>query len=429
MSETTREDALATPDRLILEAEQNIRKIRQEPVTLSGLKPSTFYQVDMQRHSFPFGTVLSGQLIRGRSYNQWVEKYLKEKNIDETYIGKYLEFFQRHFSGAVIENDFKWHEMTDEDGNSDYRRTDVVMDYVRQYPELVQNFRGHTVFWNRRKNLPPYLQSASKDEIQEELFTKRLGVLQKYPDIPEWDIINEPLKRSKGFWNLKNKHNEIVFDPVSDIDVFADLILEAHKLAPATRLYINEYSILSGRKTDDYIKFLKRLTSRLRQKGLSDEEMKIFLGIGIQGHITTWDFASISQAKKSLDQMAVLGLPIKITEFDVSDEQFDGKVQQRAEYMRDMLTLFYGHSAITGIYLWGFDDRMHWRKAHGFNEHPALTDSELRPNAVGEAFFRRIHHDWRTDLTAHSDMDGKIAFVGFPGSYKTTELPTVSRYG
>ncbi|MDO8497518.1 MAG: endo-1,4-beta-xylanase [bacterium] len=427
MSETVPKDKVITREGIISEAEQNITRIRQVPTTLSHLKPLTAYRVEMHKHSFPFGTVLSGPLIRGKSHNPWVEKYLKEKNIDEVYVAKYLEFFQEHFSGAVIENDFKWQEMTNEDGSPLYLRTDTVMAFIREYPELMPNFRGHTIFWNRRKNLPIYLQNASKKDIQEELFKKRLSVLQKYPDIPEWDIINEPLKRHQGFWNCRNKHNEIVFDPVSDIDVFADLILEAHKLAPATRLYINEYSILSGRKTDDYIIFLEKLTSRLREKGLSNENMKTFLGIGIQGHITTWDFASIPQAKTNLDKVALLGLPIKITEFDVSDEQFGGKVQQRAEYMRDMLTLFYGHSAITGIYLWGFDERMHWRKAHGFNEHPALTDSELRPNAVGEAFFRRIHHDWRTDLTTHSNEDGKIAFVGFPGSYKTTELPTISR--
>lgn len=427
MSEPTPIDNLSPKNKIISEAEQNITRIRQEPIALSQLKPLTAYRVEMQRHSFPFGTALSGMLIRGGLNNTWVAQYLKEKNIDEAYTSKYLKFFQENFSGSVIDNDFKWREMTDKDGNPDYRRTDTDMAFIRLYPERLQNFRGHTIFWNRRKSLPTYLQNASKNEIRGELFKKRLSVLREYPDIPEWDIVNEPLKRPQGFLNRMNKHNEIVFDPVSDIDVFADLILEAHTLAPTTRLYINEYSILSGEKTDDFIRFLKKLTSRLREKGLSNKEMKTFLGIGIQGHITTGDFASITQAKESLDTVALLGLPIKITEFDVSDEQFDGKVQKRAEYVRDMLTLFYGHQAITGIYLWGFDDRMHWRKANGFNEHPALTDSDLKPNVVGEAFFRRIHRDWRTDLTAHSDKDGKIAFVGFPGSYKTTELPMVSR--
>ena len=58
-----------------------------------------------------------------------------------------------------------------------------------------------------------------------------------------------------------------------------------------------------------------------------------------------------------LDAVASVGLPIWITELDVTNKD----VNQRANGYEDALRLYFSHPAVEGILLWGFWNKRHWR--------------------------------------------------------------------
>ena len=58
-----------------------------------------------------------------------------------------------------------------------------------------------------------------------------------------------------------------------------------------------------------------------------------------------------------LDAVASLGLPIWITELDITLVNFT----ERADAYEDILRLYFSHASVEGIMLWGFWDQAHWR--------------------------------------------------------------------
>jgi GH35 family endo-1,4-beta-xylanase len=232
--------------------------------------------------------------------------------------------------------------------------------------------------------------------------------LRRYPDVKEWVFLNEPLLREPRLDDNGVNQDEVVFDPEEDFDFFVELFKRAKEIAPDVKLYVNEYSILTGNQTGNYIKFIQKL---LKAGAPID-------GVGVQGHIFNgWDFASIPQMKENLDDLAKLGLPIKITEFDVSDEDMkrmyfppgaEGITEQqlqeaRADYTRKAMTIFYGNPKVNGICLWGFQDKTHWRgeretASPGVQEHAGLFDENFQPNQVGRAFQNLTQEQWKINI-------------------------------
>ncbi len=353
--------------------------------------------------NFPIGTAVDFDMLlidredlirRYPEREQEIDAYLK--NFNDKYKENYVAALENNFNSAVAENTFKWEAMEKTGGKMDYSRTDRVMEFLKSRPELFENFRGHNIFWNRVEHLPENLKGKSKEEIKREIIERRLDILRRYPQIKEWDLLNEPLQREPRLDKNGVDQNEVVFNPEEDLNFFVDLFKQAKAIAPDTKLYVNEYSILSGGQTGNYVRFLQKLI----EAGAPID------GIGVQGHITEYDFASVSQMKQNLDDLSKLGLPIKITEFDVSDEvirkmYFPQKLaginseqieKARADYMRKAMTIFYGTPRVNGIYLWGFQDKSHWRGKEG--EHAGLFDDNFQPNQVGQAFQNLTHEQW-----------------------------------
>jgi len=391
---------------ILKQAEEKIESERKKDLIIEDLKPGASYAVSMDQPSFPFGTAVNVDLMLGRT-----GKYCRrDDNSFETcpkdYRAGYNETLFRYFNAITPENSFKW-EIVAEDGVPDWRTTDAAVRFLKKYPLVLKNFRGHSVFWNRRQRLPEFLRESSKEEVQRVLVARRLLMIKRYPEIEEWDLVNEPLPGDEKIENGKNK-NELVFDPQEDLDFYAEFFKKAKKMNPDARLYVNEYSILSGKKTDQYIAFIKGLIER----GAPVD------GIGVQNHVSRGDLVSLEQAQENLAKLAALNLPIKITEFDVSDHVM-GSEAARAEYSKNMLTLFYGTPQVEGVYLWGFQDRTHWRGKEG----AGLFNEDFTLNEAGKAYFDAID-DWQTKIEIVADDEGLIRFRGYPGRYQITDQKT-----
>jgi endo-1,4-beta-xylanase len=139
----------------------------------------------------------------------------------------------------------------------------------------------------------------------------------------------------------------------------------ARDIFPAsTKLMINEYGIISGgAKLTTYLGIINLLLER-----------DLLDGIGIQGHYFSTT-GSTANMVTSLDRLAETGLPIQVTEFDLSGLTDDAQLQS---YQR-VFPPIWEHPAVEGVTLWGWrlgswrpEQMMHLVNSDG-SERPALN--------------------------------------------------------
>jgi len=71
-------------------------------------------------------------------------------------------------------------------------------------------------------------------------------------------------------------------------------------------------------------------------------------GIGVQGHFD--EDVEPLVVKARLDNLATLGIPIWVTEYDSKTPD----VNKRAENLENLYRIAFSHPAVEGIIMWGF---------------------------------------------------------------------------
>ena len=105
-----------------------------------------------------------------------------------------------------------------------------------------------------------------------------------------------------------------------------------------------------------------------------------------------------------LDSLAELGLPIWVTELDIT--QWDAK--SRAKHLSYFLRAAFSHESVEGIILWGYWDQRHWKgKEASLADGPALT-----LNAAGQKYRDLIFGEWWTQLEENATSVNTRAFKG-----------------
>jgi GH35 family endo-1,4-beta-xylanase len=190
--------------------------------------------------------------------------------------------------------------------------------------------------------------------------------------------------------------------------VMVDWFEQARANLPAHKLYINDYSILSGGGRN----FAHQDHYQQTIQYLQDANAPID-GIGLQSHFGNSP-TSISRIYDIIERFhqAFPDLKIRSTEFDVNTT--DEALQ--ADFTRDFLTIFFSHPATVGVQNWGF-----WAGAH-WNPNAAMyTQSwQEKPNAV--AWKQAIYDTWWNDFSGVSSDAGEFSSRGFYGKYKVTVM-------
>lgn len=169
-------------------------------------------------------------------------------------------------------------------------------------------------------------------------------------------------------------------------------------LLGAALLFTNEYNVLDGgNNLEPYI----ALVTSLRAAAAPID------GVGVQAHMTpaTNDGPTVYAR---LDRLAVLGLPIWVTELDITASS----EATRAAELEEFLRAAFSHPKVDGIILWGFWAGCHWR-----GPEAALWDADWRLNAAGERWLRLTQQEWSTTVTTVVPGDGAVEFRGFHGEY------------
>ena len=324
--------------------------------------------IEMIKHKFGFGTAIPASVFVSNS----------------TFRNKVFELFNE----VVFENDLKWPQFNP-NSTLNIRKS---LDSLDAHGIAV---RGHNVIWPSWKFTPTSLKLLENNPIGlRAAIDKHIDEVTKFTSgrLVDWDVINEP-------------YTEHDIMDILGKDVMPDWFKRVRNYDRMVKLYLNDYSILSGggsdtKKQDSYYNLVKYM----EEKGAQVD------GIGMQGHFGS-ELTSISKVYTILNRFAELGKEIKITEHDINVTQ--RTVQ--AEYTRDFMTICFSHENVKSFLFWGF-----WANAHWLPE-AALYDSNWNIRQHGEAYKDLVFNQWWTKKTdGVTDSLGQVSFDGFLGTYKYT---------
>ena len=341
----------------------------------------------MTRHDFEWGLAIEfwNHVYPAITYNAVEENW-------------YLETATKYFNAGVVGNSMKWYAMEPQDGVVSYAATNQYINWTRS---VGWKLRGHTLIWGSRDPWtnpdwlhPEYSWSGETSRSPLPVPTviskvkRRVERDTKYFEnsVQEWDVVNEPI------------HVKYLSDYVGDsINWLAYKWAKA--AAPGVRLFVNDYNILTY---EDQKNTYKNYIRKMLANGAPID------GIGLQGHFGS--AANWNYVVDALNDMASLGLPLKITEFDMGDQT----EEKQAEEYGKMLRVAFSHPAMEGFYFWGMWDKRHWRGDRGAGMF--RVDRSAKPSA--EVVYNLIHEEWKTRENVVSDHEGNLAFRGFFGNYK-----------
>lgn len=370
-TETGRMDLKPLPADWYARSEERIDSLRKGDFTLiakskGGGPCMGSVDVRMVRHEFPWGTCLNFQ---GGSL--------------ET---KYRETALRYFNSGVFENAFKWEEFERVEGKPD---VDDLERYLKWSEQNDFPIRGHALVWGIEKyGFDKHWSRLKSDDFLRQSIRKRIERdLSRYRGrIKEYDVWNEPL------------HEPALFNRLGP-EILDSAFRWAHAADPGARLFINEYSNIDGGDTKPYRDTLEAALKR----GVPIQ------GIGVQGHFSG-PIEPLDVAAK-LYYLGELGLPVKVTEFDLDVQGLGLSEKRMAEEYAKILRTAFSHPAIEGFLFWGFWDARHWRPGAG------LFDYDFKPKAAADSVYHLIHEVWTTSKTLKPDSLGRADFRGFFGTY------------
>ena len=282
----------------------------------------------------------------------------QSKYLGGVYSAAQLPNFTAYFNQVTPENAGKWNSVEAQRDVMTWDQLDAAYAFAKANG---LPFKMHTLIWGNQQ--PAWIETLPPDEQLAEIEEWFAAVAERYPDLDQIDVVNEPLhdpptQAGNGGGNYA--------EALGGAGLTGwDWVITSYRMArqyfPTAELLINDYSIIN---TPADVERYKGIIELLQAEDLID-------GVGEQGHAfsTTGDVAVMAA---SLDSLAELGLPLYITELDI-----DGPTDeiQVADFQR-LFPMFWEHPAVAGVTLWGYLPG-HWRSAQG--AFLALADGTERP--------------------------------------------------
>jgi GH35 family endo-1,4-beta-xylanase len=261
--------------------------------------------------------------------------------------------------------------------------------------------KGHPLFWTVNKALPEWLlKYPVKDRLQK-MLDHTGDMVTRYKDrIHLWDVCNEFL------WEPSLNHTEQRVWPhletIPEILTYLEPGMKhIRKQDPSARLVLNEYGL-----EKDFTKGVTAKHQRQRYLELVAEMKKRNCApdaIGTQCHVG--EPFTMEEIQTSLDELAMAGLPLQITEFWArTPGEKKEKVQadeKTLEYIRNAYTIGFGHPSVELFTYWGSD---------------LVSESgELGPK--GKVVLDLLSKEWTTREAFQTNGKGEFSGHAFFGEY------------
>ena len=347
--------------------------------------PGASVRVEQMRHEFWFGAALTSSAFTGRFSPE-----------DQR---RYEEAFLTNFNAAVTENAFKWHSMETQRGQVDYSVVDAVLAWAQKHDLPV---RGHCIFWGVPGQVQAWLKQLNDDDLREALKSRATTVAQRYQGrFAEYDFNNEMIHGNYYTNRLGPNITRQMAAWVKEGD-------------PKAKLFVNDYDILTGKRLEDYIQHIRGLL----QQGIP------ISGIGVQGHLHGDSFDPVV-LRHALDELAKIGLPIRVTEFNFPGQRSpfyqrrDLKLtpeqeQTKAKGLTDYYRICFAHPAVQGILMWGFWEGANWIP------QSSLYRRDWTPTPAAVAYRDLLFKEWWTRWEGKADASGQCRVRAFYGRHRVT---------
>ena len=333
-------------------------------------------KVEQVAHEFWFGTAISRRMFR---------------DVDAPESKKYLEILKANFNSAVHENALKWYATQPAKDKVSYADADRMLQWCQ---DNGLRMRGHCIFWGMEKHVQGWVKELDNEQLLQALRRRAEEVPARYRGrILEYDVNNEML------------HGDYYAARLGD-DIRVKMFKWVHQADPEARLFVNDYRILNGGQADKYVQQIEQLLKAGAPVS----------GIGCQGH-PHYDL-DVAKAKAALDKLAKLGLPIRITEFNLplrpaeSDLDADEYQQKMARLLEEFYRMCFAHPAVDGILMWGFWEGALWRP------EAALWKKDFTPTPAAQAYRKLIFGRWWTNWQGTAGADGVCQVPAFFGKHR-----------
>ncbi len=254
--------------------------------------------------------------------------------------------FTQYWNQITPENEGKWASVEPNRDQYNWSGVDAVYNYAISHNIP---FKQHTFVWGNQA--PNWINSLSASEQAAEIEEWIRDFCARYPKTAIIDVVNEatPGHAPAGFAQNAFGSNWIIRS-----------FQLARQYCPNAILVLNDYNVLSW-DTDKFI----QMATPVVQAGVVD-------ALGEQAH--GLEGQSLSSLQSKLNQVAALGLPIYITEYDVAKTND----QEQLQILQTQFPLFYNHPSVAGITMWGYVVGSTWVNGSGLiqsngTKRPAMT--------------------------------------------------------
>jgi endo-1,4-beta-xylanase len=263
-----------------------------------------------------------------------------------------------YWNQETPENDGKWGSVEATQGVFTFTNLDA------DYNFAIANgfkFKFHNLVWGAQQ--PSWLTSLSQAQQLAAVQTWISTVGARYPKTWAVDVVNEPIHTPPSYMAALGGSGTTGWDWV--INAFT----MARAAFPNSMLLINEFG--TEQEPTTRATYLQ-IVALLKARGLID-------GIGVQGHYFNLDNMSPTDVQTALDSYATAGLPVYISELDMTGQGSASGTDagQLAEF-QSLFPVIWNHPAVQGVTTWGYIVGQTWHTGTGLlntdgTERPALT--------------------------------------------------------
>lgn len=251
--------------------------------------------------------------------------------------------FDKYWNQITPENAGKWGSVEYSRDNMNWSALDLAYNHAKTKG---YKFKFHTFVWGSQE--PNWISSLSQVEQKAEIEQFMTLVAQRYPEIDYIDVVNEPLHQPS------NIRQAIGGEGVTGWDWIVWSFRKARELFPKAKLHINDYGIINDpNAARRYVEIVKIL----QKENLID-------GIGIQCHEFNLNWVSVTTMQQVLNILAATGLPIYVTELDISGNPAGNEESQYLMY-REKFPVLWEHESVAGVTLWGYVSGATWKTGTG----------------------------------------------------------------
>ncbi|HOK98358.1 MAG TPA: endo-1,4-beta-xylanase [Bacteroidales bacterium] len=357
------------------DASKRIDSLRKANFTLqildsTGQPVADSIRVDLFKHKFTFGVVMDPEYTPGSLAWDRATMY-------------------RYYNAGVAGNAFKWSGIEAQQGVLTYEGFDEMLQWCER---VGWRIKGHTLLWNGHEGnyheVPKWVQDLpTGEQVKEACKNRIIRDMTRYKGrVFEYDVMNEPSHTFYLTNRVGDSINWLAFKWARQADSTAEL-------------YVNDYNTIEWEEYGPFV----RLVRKMLDNGAPVD------GIGIQAHFG--GSINTNDVKRRLDSLATLGLPMRITEFDMDVTAQKVTPLNQAIYYARMLRIAFSYPKITGFYFWGLIDGKVWRAGSG------IFNVNKEPKPAADSVYNLIHKEWSTHEKGVTDTEGKFTFRGFLGDY------------